>query len=148
MTVLTRSFCVASLLLATCLVLGCGGGGPPQYVVKGRVTNGGEVIPVKPMVGRLRVWFVLQEPSKPYDVKEAAVNPADGTFVVKGADGRGIPPGKYQVCIEWKDDFPLGPDKLDGKFNEANSRILRDIPAAEDIILDVAKLGSSANSPR
>ncbi len=134
-------FASAMGLLAPILFLaGCGDGGPPRQVIKGKVSKGGEVMKVKEQVGRLRVFFLRQDDQGPADPREATVNFADGAFEVKGPDGRGIPAGKYKICVEWKDDFsPFGKDKLAGKFNEANSKILRDIPGSGDIVIDVSK---------
>ncbi len=121
-----------------CLAIGCGQSGPPRQVIKGKVTKAGEVMKVKEQVGRLRLWLVPQD-VKGADLIEATVIAADGTFEVKGPDGRGIIAGKYRICLEWKDDFPFGKDKLEGKFSEANSKIIRDLPGSGDIILDVGK---------
>lgn len=124
--------------LGVFLAVGCGQSGPPRQVIKGKVAKAGEVMKVKEQVGRLRLWLVPLD-SKGADITDAVVNAAEGTFEVKGPDGRGIPPGKYKFCLEWKDDFPFGKDKLEGKFNEANSKIIRDLPGTGDILLDVGK---------
>lgn len=127
--------------LLALLVVGCGDSGPPRQVIKGKVTKGGEVMKVKPMVGKLHVWLINQDPSQSRNPIDAIVTEADGSFEVKGPDKRGIPAGKYKFCLEWKDDFPFGKDKLEGKFNEANSKIIRDLPGSGDLSLDVSKPG-------
>jgi hypothetical protein len=70
----------------------------------------------------------------------AAIVKPDGTFSVPGPSGRGIPAGKYRVEITWQDPFPMGADKLEGKFGKENSPVLVDIPSREDIDIDVASV--------
>ncbi len=125
------------LLTALC-VSGCSLGGPPKHVVKGQVTFKGQPMAVKPMVGKLRLWLVQQDVPPPVDPKFAIVQD-DGNFVVNGGDGSGIPAGKYKVCVVWQDDFPKGPDKLEGKFDEKSSKIYRKVPDDGDITLDVSR---------
>src|SRR5947209_12227694 len=127
------------LLLTTVLVSGCGSAAPPTYIVKGRVTFKGEPMEVRPMVGRLRVLFIQQDVPPPVDPKHAAVKP-DGSFEVRGGGDRtGIPAGKYKICVIWQDDYPLGPDKLNDQFDQANSRIYRQVPDDGDILIDVIR---------
>jgi hypothetical protein len=110
-----------------------------MHVVKGKVSDAGKPLEVKPMVGKLQVFLMQQEVAGPVDKHQAVIKP-DGSFEVKGA-GAGIPAGKYKVCVIWQDDFPTGPDKLDGKFNEQNSPIVRKVPDDGDIVIDVSKPG-------
>lgn len=126
----------ALVVLASLFVAGCGESGPPKTIVKGRLTNKGEPMPVKPMVGKLRLWLLPQD-TTPADPKEAVIEP-DGNFEVKGL-GTGIPAGKYKVCVTWQDDFPMGPDKLGKKFDAEHSKIYRTVPDDGDIVIDVAR---------
>ncbi|MBI1831607.1 MAG: hypothetical protein HYR84_09180 [Planctomycetes bacterium] len=124
---------------------GCSESGPPKFVIKGKISKKGEVIPVKETEskagGRLRVWLKPADGEKISDVWEAKVNYADGTFILAGGDGRGVPQGKYKVCVEWKDDFPMGKDLLNKQFSETNTKIIREIPPPNDgeLIIDVSK---------
>jgi hypothetical protein len=122
------------------ILLGCGRGAAPKHVVKGRITYQGEPIEVKPMVGKLRLWFVQQDVPPPVDPKFAKVR-ADGSFEVLGSDGTGIAAGKYKVCVLWQDDFPMGPDRLDKVFDQENSRIYRNVPEDGEINIDVGRPG-------
>jgi hypothetical protein len=67
-----------------------------------------------------------------------AVNQDDDSFEIKG-DGSGIEAGKYKGCVVWQDEFPAGKDKLDGKFDEKNSKIFRKVPQDGDITIDVSR---------
>lgn len=135
-----------ALVFTACMtvIAGCDSG-PPRFVVKGKISNKGQVIPVKVTEsqagGRLRVYLKSAEDAANTEVWEARVNYADGSFVIAGSDGRGVPKGKYKVCVEWKDKFPLGKDLLNKKFSEENTKIIRDVPLPEgtELIIDVSK---------
>jgi hypothetical protein len=135
------------LLVAGIIALaGCGGGsgGTPKHVVKGKISNGGSILEVKQLPskagGNLKLWLIDTDQSKILDVYDADIDFATGAFVIGGGDGRGIPPGKYKVCVEWKDDYPGGPDKLKGRFSEENSKLVREIPPPSgELIIDVSK---------
>jgi hypothetical protein len=124
---------------------GCSESGPPKQIVKGKISDAGKVIVVKETEskagGRLRVWLKSADAGKASgDAWVANVNYADGTFTIAGGDGRGMPAGKYKVFVEWKDDYPMGKDLLKEKFSETNSKIVRNIPPPDDmLIIDVSK---------
>jgi hypothetical protein len=129
-----------SLFCATLLLAGCTPSGPTHYDVTGRITNKGEPLKAKEIngqkVGRVRVWLVKADAPPPLTEYDAVVQP-DGNFTITGP---GAPEaGKYKVCVTWQDDYPLGPDKLKGKFNQQNSKIVRDIPSKEPINIDVSR---------
>ena len=63
---------------------------------------------------------------------------SDGTFVLGGAKGTGIPPGKYRIVITHIDPS-TDKDLLKGAFNEGNSRITRDVSSDQEIPIDLAK---------
>ena len=135
------SLSVGGLLLA---LSACGESGPPKSVVKGTITNAGKVIPIKITESKsgefLRVWLKEANPGKLTDSYNAIIKFEDGTFTIPGGDGRGVPAGKYKVFIEWNDNFPMGKDLLKGRFSEANSKILRDIPPPNGVLnIDVSK---------
>jgi hypothetical protein len=128
---------VGGLLLAGCA---------PQdhkVVVKGRVTKGGQPLTVKDTVlGRVVVKFVPlgePDPKKTIGPQTALVNQQDGTFEVKGDDGKGIPPGKYRIAVYQYDPMPT--DKLNGQFSEKTSHIEREVTGSQEIDLDVGKPG-------
>ncbi len=76
-----------------------------------------------------------------YPVK---VDPATGNFEITGADGKGIPPGKYRVAVS-AGAFVGGPggpsskDPFEGKFGKDNSPIIREIDGKSEIIIDLDK---------
>src|SRR5438874_167804 len=83
--------------LAALLLSGCGDGGPPKFIVKGRVTFRGEPMPKKDK-GGLQLWLLQQDVPQPVDRKNASVKP-DGTFEIRGNDNTGIVAGRYKVCV-------------------------------------------------
>jgi hypothetical protein len=125
------------------VVAGCDNA-PGPVEVRGTITQKGKPISVRKMVGRVDVRFYPDVPKRSkndlVDPYFAAVRP-DGTFWVPGRDGMGIPPGKYRITITWTDAYPMGPDRLKGRFNQAHSRILRDVTGGEEIHLDVSRPG-------
>src|ERR1017187_5818760 len=120
-------FMLGGFLLA---LAACGESGPPKTVIKGVISDGGKVIPVKVNESKsgqwLRVW--LKDATGKGDIYEANIKFEDGTFSIAGGDGRGVPAGKYKVFVEWNEKFPMGKDLLKGNFGEANSKIVRDMP--------------------
>jgi hypothetical protein len=121
------------LLLALCLLSGCGG----KSKVSGKVVKGGQPFTLSDK-GVFVISFVAEndkEGAKPY----ATETKPDGTFVIVGRDGKGIAAGKYKVSVEAFDPYggPNSTDKLGGKYTKANA-----IPVEVgkgDIVLDVGK---------
>jgi hypothetical protein len=132
-------FKTLAVFLSALALAGCG---PSTYVVQGKVTFEGQPPQVKTVegqkLGRLRVWIVKRDGANPPEKKLASVSP-DGTFVFEGINRPTA--GKYQVCVTWQDDYPMGPDKLDKQFGEGSSQIYRNIPADGDITIDVSRPG-------
>lgn len=125
------------------VLLGCGSSGPPRHLVKGKISDAGKVVSAKENEsksgGKLRVWLVSQEAGKSTDIFEAFFPSDDGSFTI-GSDGKGIPAGKYKVCVELRDPFPMGKDKFEGKFSEGKSKIIRDVPPPDgQLTIDVSK---------
>lgn len=140
----TRRFVPLSggIVLLALIATGCGSGGPTKLDVKGKVLYRGKPMAIKEIegqrVGRVRVWFVQQDVPPPVEPREATVEP-DGSFAFQ-PDER-PPAGKYRICVTWQDDYPTGTDRLNGKFEEANSPIIRVIPSDSPIEIDVGKPG-------
>lgn len=133
----TNSVVLLAILGLT--MTGCGESGPPRVSVTGKVTNKGEVLKVKPMVGRVQVTFYpVTEPGKPAgDPQEAAIQPT-GDFTVPGTDRKGIAPGKYKIAVRQWEEFP-NKDVLDGKFDDKNTKIIREITGKEPVVIDVSR---------
>jgi hypothetical protein len=133
------------LALALAMVLGLAGCSTESMVpVKGRVHKNGQPLAVKELPsgagGRVMVLFHrVDQGAKPLDPQSAIVQ-ADGTFSLPGASGSGIPPGKYCVEVRWQDPFPMGQDKLQGKFSKEKSQVIVDIPSPGEIDINVASV--------
>jgi hypothetical protein len=117
------------LLLVGVALVGCGGGSSSAVRVTGKVTHEGKPLEVKAMVGKVNVVFEPMDASVNGGSKEYAVYKPDGSFEVPGKDGRGLPPGKYRICIMQYDSFP-GPDSLKDKFGEGKSPLIREVNAS------------------
>jgi hypothetical protein len=62
---------------------------------------------------------------------------AQGSFELIGADGKGIPPGKYRVEVIMA---PFGsPDALKGKYSREKSKIEVEVKEGEDLVIDLAQ---------
>jgi hypothetical protein len=115
----------------------------PLAEVKGKVHNNGQPLRVQELRsgagGRVMVLFHSLDQGDNHLGPYGAIVKSDGSFSVPGAAGKGIPPGKYRVEIIWQDTFPMGEDKLDGKFGKENSPVVVDIAGGEDIDIDVGR---------
>ncbi len=127
------------LLAASFALVGCTASTVPLHTVKGKVLSEGKAPVVTPMVGRLRVWLARSDAAERQDPQEAKVDQATGEFVANGLDGKGIPAGKYKVCVTWHDDFPTGPENLQKRFDESKTPIVKDVPTTEEIVIEVGK---------
>jgi hypothetical protein len=84
-------------------VTGCTGGGSGKEVrgvaVRGVLTQNGKPLKLLPDE-RIHVSFVdAHEAGEDRVASLAEFNPEDGTFVVNGPTGHGLPPGTYKVGI-------------------------------------------------
>ena len=55
---------------------------------------------------------------------------------MKGPDGKGIKPGKYKISLTGS---PGQPDPFGGKFTPDKTKIVRDVAAGAEIVIDVSK---------
>ena len=87
------------LLLLCLLFTGCRQG----FVnTKGRIVRNGEPFHLAERQG-LRLFFEpleFKDGVHRYDSYAAEFHGADGTFIVKGKDRKGLPPGKYRITIQ------------------------------------------------
>src|SRR5580704_18529027 len=95
--------CNRLLQLTICVLamtaFGCGGSG--SYQTRGRVLKGGAPLTVvEPDFVRVVLVPLPEDGKKALDWYVAEFNGSDGTFTVKGKDGKGMPPGKYRVSLE------------------------------------------------
>jgi hypothetical protein len=125
---------ILSLSLASCR------SSPTLFKVTGRLTKGGRPLKVQPNVGRLEVLFypVTDNPEELVDPYEVGIDLETGTFEVPGKDRKGIPAGKYRVCVVWMDDGMN--DKLKGQFSlEKPSPIIREVTGDVNLEIDLDK---------
>ena len=89
------SFCSFALLLLALFLPGCG---PPKGVkIEGTIVKGGQPFPL-PQGATLNLAF-KGKGFKGEDATFAAEVSPNGSFVVNGANDRGIPPGKYVLSV-------------------------------------------------
>jgi hypothetical protein len=124
------------------LVAGC----TKQYQVggtvklTGKVTKDGEPLQVEGRemgLGMVQIGFCQLENEKdPVRIRTAtAMVDEDGSFEVVD----GLEPGLYVVTVEQWDPYP-STDRLRGKFNDQNSKIVREISADTELVLDLSNL--------
>jgi hypothetical protein len=120
-------------------VAGCGAGSGPAYnpntLLKGKVTKGGQPLQVnKAQMGnyaRVEVAFVPVAGGTAYssEVKD------DGTFEIVTTEGKAIPTGKYKIAVR---QLEYQNDLLQGKFDEQNTPITRDITTdTKEVTIDL-----------
>ena len=124
---------VLPCLLIGLLAVGCGSG----YIkAKGRVVKGGE--PFRPGEGEaLRIILApLDAPEgSHYDSYAAEFHPDDSTFLVKGKDGSGLPPGKYRVGLEL---LKKKEDQFKGRFMGRKSPFTCEVTTAgNEVVVDL-----------
>lgn len=64
---------------------------------------------------------------------------ANGSFDLIGADGKGIPPGKYRVAITLAPFGSESQDRLKGKYSRERSKIEVEVKPGEDVVIDLAQ---------
>ncbi len=128
-------------------ILGCGGKSPSEgvvVVVRGKVTNAGQPLQVaRADVGAGWVQIVFSKDAGTgavVDPNQTYTTKADdsGAFELKGRFGNGIPPGKYRIAVRQWDPYP-DKDRLDGKFSEQQTPIVREVADKLTIEIDLSK---------
>jgi hypothetical protein len=130
-----RNFFSLTLLLLALAVAGCGSG---KLQTKGRLLMDGKPLVVSEE-DTVRVIFVpIPEAGKRAEnTYMAAFHPEDGTFMAVGADGKGLPPGKYRIAVEYTKKKR---DMLKGAFDSGKSPFVYDINSSTaELTLDLAK---------
>jgi hypothetical protein len=145
-----------ALLLAHLAVSGCGSSSNTIWVT-GKLQKGGATY-TPPAGQKLEMTFyameVIDETGKKLTNAEpylADLNPEDGTFSVPGAEGKGIPPGKYRVAISQRltrdavekaskakrKVVNRDADSLASQFGMATSPIMRDLTSSCEVTIDM-----------
>jgi hypothetical protein len=133
--------CLFWSALLCAVTAGCSGG-DPTVSVRGKVTEAGRPLQVQGRdlgLGAVLVQFyrIGDDGQQSADPEEAEVD-AEGNFRVPGRTGRGILPGKYRIAVRQWDPYPRV-DRLQGRFDEKISPIIREITGEEEIIIDVSQ---------
>jgi len=113
---------------------GCGADG--RLNTKGRVVKGGQPY-TAPAEDHVRVTFYQLAPDGTTGKNSyiATFNNADGTFKAVGPDGRGIPTGRYRVCVE---HLHKRSDVLRGAYNNDATRFVFDIDSkTKELVIDL-----------
>jgi hypothetical protein len=121
------------LFLAVGLSTGCSGGGGSK--VNGKIVKGGQPFTLSDK--GVFVLVFVNEAENPPKMYNATTKP-DGTFTVIGADGKGIPPGKYKVQVQAMDPYPQK-DLLGGKFAPAEKSPLTVEVGKGEIVVEVGQ---------
>jgi hypothetical protein len=118
------------------VLCGCGGGG--KLKARGRLVKGGAPFTV-PEGEYVRVTFHPISPDgKPATHTYVAVySKADGKFTVVGADGKGLPPGKYRASVEHERKRK---DLFQGAYDADRSPFVFDVDSAgKELVIDLDK---------
>ena len=121
-------------LLMGMLAIGCGDSS--HIKAKGRLVKGGQPY-LAPEGTGFRVFFVPLEAPKgnQFDSFAAEYNPETGSFLVKGKDGKGLPPGKYRVDLQL---MKSKEDLLNGKLMGKKSPYIMEVTSsADDLVIDL-----------
>ncbi len=129
------------LVVIGLLSLGCGDSS--HINAKGRIIKSGQPY-LAPEGTGFRVFFVpLDAPEgKHFDSFAAEYNPENGSFLVQGKDGKGLPRGKYRVDLQL---MKSKEDLLGGKLLGKKSPYVVEVAGSSDelvIDLDTARFDS------
>jgi hypothetical protein len=123
-----------AVVLACVGLTGCGG--DARLNAKGRVVKGGQAYTV-PADDYVRVTFYQLTPDGTTGKNSyaATYNNADGTFRAIGPDGKGIPPGKYRICVEHQRKRS---DLFKGAYNTDTTPFVFDIDSRNnELVIDL-----------
>ena len=80
-----------------------------------------------------------------YDSYAAEFHPDDGTFLVLGKDGNGLPPGKYRVNVEL---LKKKEDLFKGSLTGPRSPLTCEVTSASsELVVDLDQAKGSAGNP-
>lgn len=160
MSVVQRVVGIAVVVALGVALAGCGGGGPRRVIVKGRVMEGGKPLELKGdefkagAVG-VEVTFYPVDAAGKVDAGKQSYGTRvreDGTFVLDGELGKGIPVGKYKAALAFRDTMYRSPkgqgDRWEGKFALDKTPFTFDVQdASKEIVIDVGSAGGGAPGP-
>jgi hypothetical protein len=152
------------LVVLVCVaVVGCGGS-VKRVTVTGKIVDGGKPLA---LTGRdyqegaasVEVRFYPDDEAlvallEKLPVSLSASAKQDGTFVIDGGDGKGIPVGKYKVAVtnrnmnaDRRNPAAGQGDVWGGKFSADKTPFKFDIQDAQEIVLDIAQAAAPAAKP-
>jgi hypothetical protein len=132
-------------------VVGCGDSAPgdnlPTVKVRGKIVRNGvplklkedPKLPLPPGDPGGSITFIHTDGPKIGQEQPGKLNSADGTFEMTGANGKGIPAGKYKVALR------VGafsqPDQLKDNFSYFNTKLEVTVPdgGVSDLVIDLDK---------
>jgi hypothetical protein len=100
--------------------------------------RGATALPPGSENGVVRIDFIPVDGIEQYP---ATLNLADGSFEVRGLNGKGIKPGGYRVAItaSFTPEGKLKTDYFDGRFSRDRTPIYREVKAGAKIEIDVGR---------
>ena len=135
---------VRRFFVGLCLagLAGCASDG--RVVLRGRVVADGQPVPAGEPPVALEVLLQAEGTGTDPGTEYVAPVDPDGTFTVRGGDGKGIPPATYQFAVRAAADRPLGqaspPVPLRGVADLASSPLRCEIAAGDRrVVIDVTK---------
>ncbi len=159
MTSLRRTLSCLLVVMICFAVVGCPGGGGRLVTVTGKILKDGTPLALEGrdfQEGAAYVEVTFYELDDAGAVATdgraySATAKPDGTFVVAGDEGNGIPVGKYRVALRYSGSSSgYSPDRQpsggpwEGNFDASNSPFTFDIQGDQEVVLDV---GSQAPAP-
>jgi hypothetical protein len=136
-------------------LIGCGGGGD-LVKVTGKIVDGGtpyvlEGEEVEEGGVGIEVVFYPLDGSGGFDKEGTAyfaTAEPDGTFVLEGDEGDGIPAGKYRVALsQMTGSSPDAVDPFGDKFTADNSPLTVEVSSSNPAVeLDISAAGGSGGS--
>jgi len=124
------------LLLCASILFGCEA--DPRLQAKGQIVKGGAPFTV-PEEEYVRIVFhpIPADGRRAANTYVAIYDNRDGRFRVVGADGRGLPPGRYRVSVERERKRK---DLFKGAYDADRSPFVFDIDSSsKEIVIDLDK---------
>ena len=125
-------------VLLCCAFVLCGCEADPRLQAKGQIVKGGVPFTV-PEDEYVRIVFhpIPADGKRATNTYVAVYDNRDGRFKVAGADGRGLPPGKYRVSVEHERKRK---DLFTGAYDADRSPFVFDVDSSsKEIVIDLDK---------
>jgi hypothetical protein len=125
---------IIALLILGLLATGCGDSGFVK--ARGHIIKAGEPYLTGPGEGFRIVFAPIElQSTTQYDSYAASYNPKDGSFIVTGKNGKGLPPGNYRIGLQL---MKSKEDLLNGRLLGKKSPLVAEVTSARnDIVIDL-----------